>query len=121
MLINPAMSLSGLAEAMGSYVEPATAAAMRNILCEEFLHWQLGDIHEEDFWAFAVQAAENPQAYPDGLHEKSARVAYDVPRSSAGSVIAELRRILDLCVDWGTAEAENLRDECREYLDDMGA
>jgi hypothetical protein len=112
------MSLSELAEAMGSYVEPATAAAMRNILCEEFLHWQLGDIHEEDFWAFAVQAAENPQAYPDGLTATSARDACNGPRDQ---VITELRRILDLCVDWGTAEAENLRDECRDYLDDMGA
>ncbi len=118
MLINPAMSLSELAESMGSYVEPATVAAMRNILCEEFLDWQLGDIHDEDFWAFAVQAAENPQAYPDGLTGESAYYACDGPRDQ---VIADLRRILDLCVDWGTAEAENLRDECREYLDDMGA
>ena len=59
--------------------------------------------------------------YPPGLTEDSARIAYDVPRSSAGSVIAELRRILDLCVDWGTPQAEDLRDECREYLEDMGA
>jgi hypothetical protein len=24
-------------------------------------------------------------------------------------------------VDWGTPEAETLRDQCRDYLDDLGA
>ncbi len=56
--------------------------------------------------------------YPPGLDSESAHGVCDGPRDQ---VIADLRRILDLCVDWGTAEAENLRDECREYLDDMGA
>jgi hypothetical protein len=66
-----------------------------------------------------LQIREDARApYPPGLDSESAHEAYDGPR---GQVIAELRRILDLCVDWGTAEAENLRDECRDYLDDMGA
>jgi len=56
--------------------------------------------------------------YPPGLTSTSAHDASNGPRDQ---VIAELRRILDLCVDWGTPQAENLRDECRDYLEDMGA
>lgn len=63
-----------------------------------------------------VEELRNP--YPPELDSESAHEAADGPR---GQVIAELRRILDLCVDWGTPEAEILRDECRDYLEDLGA
>jgi hypothetical protein len=78
----------------------------------------MGELYDRLGWHSLRIVEEIRAPYPPGLTESSAQDAYDGPR---GQVIAELRRILDLCVDWGTAEAENLRDECREYLEDMGA
>jgi hypothetical protein len=77
----------------------------------------IGDLYDRGYInLYVVEEGRDP--YPPGLNSESAHEAYDGPRDQ---VIADLRRILDLCVDWGTAEAENLRDECRDYLDDMGA
>jgi hypothetical protein len=80
----------------------------------------MGELYDMGWHSLRI-VEEIRDPYPPGLNSESARVAYDVPRSSAGSVIAELRRILDLCVDWGTPEAETLRDQCRDYLEDLGA
>jgi hypothetical protein len=77
----------------------------------------MGDLYDQGHINLRiVEEVRNP--YPPGLTGESAHYACDGPRDQ---VIAELRRILDLCVDWGTPQAEILRDECREYLEDMGA
>jgi hypothetical protein len=77
----------------------------------------MGELYDMGWHSLRI-VEEIRDPYPPGLDSESAHEAYDGPRAQ---VIAELRRILDLCVDWGTAEAENLRDECRDYLDDLGA
>jgi hypothetical protein len=77
----------------------------------------MGELYDMG-WINLRITEEAREPYPPGLTGESAYYACDGPRDQ---VIAELRRILDLCVDWGTTEAENLRDECREYLDDLGA
>jgi len=77
----------------------------------------IGDLYDQGHInLYVVEEARDP--YPPGLTGESAYYACDGPRDQ---VIADLRRILDLCVDWGTPQAEILRDECREYLEDMGA
>jgi hypothetical protein len=77
----------------------------------------MGELYDMG-WINLRITEEVREPYPPGLNSESAHEAYDGPRAQ---VIADLRRILDLCVDWGTAESENLRDECRDYLDDLGA
>jgi hypothetical protein len=77
----------------------------------------MGELYDMG-WCHLRIVEELRDPYPPGLDSESAHEAYDGPR---GQVIADLRRILDLCVDWGTAESENLRDECRDYLEDLGA
>jgi hypothetical protein len=116
MKISESMNLSELAEHMGPEAQPAEAAAMRNILVDVFDGEDAKDIGEVTWRYFATAAVENPQPLPDGLTGDSAHYACDGPRDQ---VIAELRRILDECVDWGTPEAENMRDECREYLEEL--
>jgi hypothetical protein len=77
----------------------------------------MGELYDMGWHSLRI-VEELRDPYPPGLTGESAHYACDGPRDQ---VIADLRRILDLCVDWGTAEAENLRDECRDYLDDLGA
>lgn len=118
MKISESMNLSELAELMGPEAQPAEAAAMRDLLVDWADGEDTKDILECNWLYFVTYAAENPQPFPDGLTGESAYSACNGPR---GQVIVELRQILDACVDWGTPEAENMRDECREYLEEREA
>lgn len=121
MKITESMNLSVLAQFMGPDAQPAEAAAMRNILVDFFGGEDTRDILEGTWLYFVAYAAENPQPLPDGLTCESALDAVRDEQPCTDMAVRELRRILDEVVDWGTPAAEDLRDDCRRYLEELEA